>query len=394
MLAISDVGDRLFDSGVFLEKGSMVSGEYSTFVSSSPNGLSDTVTTCHAGKLMFKRCPNINEKWTIYFIQEGNAIPNVDYKRRLPNGLLVNFPDSMVLESGLIADSIMIEGVGTQYQTKSVVFKYLDLQTPYINGQPNFTGNKTSIQVRPFANKAVSEISGCWFDSAKVTFKGPNVSHIKYRWLGLVNEAEDSITELPISCRNCQTPKIAVDTNNKSYVVKIENEQNGCFRFDTVLVTGKSFVLPQFEIIGDTLKLHNTRSGYQYSWLVNGILALSGSYQITFNPEDQISLEVNSPNGCFKTIWKESISSSVSENKFPSFQISLFPNPAEENIKLEVKEEGNHFYKITSFNGQLILSGFFSESKILSLTKLKPGLYSVAVINDRGESKFSRFSKI
>ena len=184
-----------------------------------------------------------------------------------------------------------------------------------------------------------------------MTFKGPNVSHIKYRWLGLVNEVEDSITELPISCRNCQTPKIAVDTNNKSYVVKIENEQNGCFRFDTVLVTGKSFVLPQFEVYGDTIKLRNTRSGYQYSWLANGTLALSGGNLIVFNPGDQISLEVNSPDGCFKSIGPETIFSSVLNNEFHSFLISLFPNPATENIKLKVNKEGNHFYKIIGVNG-------------------------------------------
>ena len=393
VLAISDVGDRLFDSGVFLEKGSMVSGTYSTFVSSASNGLSDTIAACHAGKLMFKRCPNINEKWIIRYKKEGNAIADVDYKRRLPNGLLVNVPDSMVLEPGQIADSLMLEGFGSQFQNKNLVFKYLDIQTPYINGQPNFAGNETTIQVRSTANKAVSEISACWFDSAKVVFRGRSLPHIKYRWLGLLDTAEDSDSSLPMNCLDCKTPKIAVDTISKSYRVQIENEQNSCFRFDTVLVSGKPFVLPQFLVKNDTIQLTNTKPGYQYSWIVNGILALSGGEQITFETGDEISLNVSSPNGCFGTIDAQIFINSTRIKEDKSILVNLYPNPATNFIQIQTKAVEKFTYKIISSNGQILQEGNNFKTNTIGISNLSSGLYTIVLQNDKRKFISTRFSK-
>ena len=390
VLAISDVGDRLFDSGIFLERGSMISSAYSAQVSSQSNGLKDTITSCHPGKLLFKRCPNIDEKWTIRFRFEGSAIPNQDFKRRMPDGQLSNVPDSVVLAPGQISDSLLLEGIGSGMDIKNLIIKYLDLKNPFIGTQPNYSGNETNFQVRPFANKPISLISGCWFDSAQIAFQRPGLAQIQYRWLGLEEEGQELGL---INCDTCQSPKIVIDTINRSYAVEMENMVNSCTTRDTVSVSGIPFYLPQFSIVNDTIEIKNAQANYQYQWVVNGILALSNSYQIAYNENDQISLDVSTPKGCHITIYQNSILTEIKHAEGFNNLISIAPNPSNDYIQIKHPLISVFAYKIFSLTGKLKSQSRAFTSSNINIKGLESGLYHIVISDNSGHHFVSRFIK-
>ncbi len=390
VLAISDVGDRLFDSGIFIENGSLVSENFSAVISISENGLGDTLTACHPKKIIFKRLSGNNEKWTIHYVREGTAQANQDFIRRLPNGQIVAVPDSIVLEPNQSSDSLILEGKGKGMTNKTIVLKYLQIKNPYNNGQPNFTGIRSDLIVRPFANQPNPSISGCWNDSAQVTHQGRKLPHIRYRWLGLAEE--DSIAP-ELSCNDCPSPKISIDTSTKNYQVKIENELNSCFRFDTVSVLAKSFLEPGFTVNQNLIQLGNIVPGYVYKWIVNDIVALGSQTQISFNEGDNIKLEVSSPNGCSKIFGPEIIFTSSIQVKTNSSGFLVFPNPAKEILHLRLNESTGIDYQIIDFKGTLVAEGKALSNDIIELNSLQNGLYLIGITTKDGKKYHSRFSK-
>jgi len=389
VLAISDVGDRLFDSGVFIEKGSMVSGQYSTLMANQNIGLKDTVANCHPGKLLFKRCPNINEKWTIRFGFEGTAVPNVDFKIRQPGGGLISVPDFITLDSNQVADSLLFEGTGSGFETKTLKIKYLDLQNPFIDSMPNYAGNETILKVRPFANQPKSQILGCKSDSAQVVFEGPKLPHIRYRWIGL----EENSANETVSCDTCQEPKISVDSIDHRYAVRIENSLNQCFRLDTVLVSPKPFAEPVFQISQDSVSIKNYQTNYHYQWIVNGITALSNQPKIRFEAGEEINVEVFSPNGCHKLFNHQSIFTNNLLKLSESDPVQIYPNPCLTDLNLNIENLWNNEYEIWNLSGQKLMEGQIDVNKKINVRSLKTGLYTLKIKTRDLQEVIKRFSK-
>ena len=100
-MAISNVGDESFDSGVFLEAGSFASDAIEIEIGAS-NNISDTLIyrNCTEGLINFNRFScDLNEALTIFVEASGTAIENIDYEA---------FPDEIVFESGEQSNSLNI----------------------------------------------------------------------------------------------------------------------------------------------------------------------------------------------------------------------------------------------------------------------------------------------
>ena len=240
-LTVSDVSDRSYDSGVFIEAGSLRSSgvtlaQTSVFNTRFPYAIVD----CNPGKFIFERCAaNTIEPLVAKYKVGGSAVNGVDYKQLRNDGQLVTLPDSFVLASGQFMDSITLVGLDNPaWQTqssKNVVIRFLNSSRPYINGQPNYRGDSTVLVIkRKFVYEASSDISICrGDDSLLIPITSVNPLD-RYHWVQL--NGTDTTTAGSLSCTNCSDPRTFADTST-NYVIFVRDSLSGCVSNDTVKVT-------------------------------------------------------------------------------------------------------------------------------------------------------------
>ena len=239
-LTISDVSDRSYDSGVFIEAGSLRSSgvtlaQTSVFNTRFPYAIVD----CNPGKFIFERCSanTINPLIARYKVG-GTAVNGVDYKQLRNDGQLVTLPDSFVLAPGQFMDSITLVGLDNpNWQTqssKNVVIRFLNSSRPYINGQPNFRGDSTVLTIkRKFIYRASDDIAICRGEDSLLLPITESDSRDRYRWVQL--SGTDTIPTGSLSCTDCYNPRSFADTST-TYVLFVKDSLSGCVSNDTVLV--------------------------------------------------------------------------------------------------------------------------------------------------------------
>ncbi len=114
-IAIADVGDCEYDSGVMLKQGSFTGG--SAYVSShiTDTTLGDTlVRGCVSAQIIISIADTLTHDTTIHFTLTGSAINGIDY---------TYLPDSVVIPSGSIHDTLIINPLvdTTDYSLKFVI---------------------------------------------------------------------------------------------------------------------------------------------------------------------------------------------------------------------------------------------------------------------------------
>lgn len=126
-MGIGDVNDAFYDSGVFLEAGSLTS----TAISVDPVGMNPNDTTssqycvrgCLPGKFVFKRKGNLINPFTIKFIIGGTAVNGFDYTW---------IPDSTVIAAGDTVSTVLIHGLPVPATGPKIVKLYI--LAPYTCG--------------------------------------------------------------------------------------------------------------------------------------------------------------------------------------------------------------------------------------------------------------------
>lgn len=278
---VSDVTDRSYDSGVFIEKGSLRSSgvtavQSSVFSSRFPYA----IVNCNPGKFIFERCAaNTIDPLTAKYLLKGTAVNGVDYKWEKPNGDLVDFPESFTLESGKWIDSLILVGIDNptwdNVASKTVVVKFLNSAIPFLpNGQPNLRGDSTTMVLRKkFIYNAGPNIKLCQGSDTLLKPISPTVVSDRYRWVQL-NENNDTIPATSLSCTDCATPIASTDTNT-TYIVFVRDSISGCVSFDTIRV--EVFKIPTLALSsnkpgngvckGDEIRLFANPTGLDSSWV-------------------------------------------------------------------------------------------------------------------------------
>ena len=240
-LTISDVTDRSYDSGVFIEAGSLRSSgvtlaQTSVFNTRFPYAIVD----CNPGKFIFERCAaNTIDPLIARYKVGGTAINGVDYKQLRNDGQLVTLPDSFVLASGQFMDSLTLVGLDNpNWQTqssKSVVIRFLNSNRPYINGQPNYRGDSTVLTIkRKFIYRASDDIAICRGEDSLLLPITESDPRDRYRWVQLAGP--DTIPTGSLSCTDCDNPRSFADSTT-TYVLFVKDSLSGCVSNDTVKVT-------------------------------------------------------------------------------------------------------------------------------------------------------------
>ncbi len=122
-MVIADAGDPLYDSGVFLEAGSLSTGNFNiNTVAQLPYDTASLfcIKGCLPGRFRIRRSTVSTEAKTVRFITAGNAISGVDYSP---------VPDSVVIPANQAYADVVINGLPTPLAgTKTL---QLFIKSPY-----------------------------------------------------------------------------------------------------------------------------------------------------------------------------------------------------------------------------------------------------------------------
>ncbi len=337
-LTVSDVNDGSFDSGVFIEKGSLRSSVRTSVSTQYNDRFPYAIVNCNPGKIVFKRCYTI-DKAVIRYTIGGTAVNDVDYKERLTNGDLQPLLDSLVMEPGQEFDSIVVVGLDNptweNKPQKKMVLRFLNFSTPFVNGQPNFNGDSAIMIIRrKFIYNAGQDKEICQFVDTTITPNTPIYPGDKYIWRE-INAAGDTIVTSDLSCDTCRTP-IAMNDTTKTFVVFVTDSASRCVTSDTIRIKVQAIPTIQFSsqppgfavCRGLPIRIRanpaNADSSWRYEWF--NILAENSTDLIT--PESRRNRSLNVTELNLPQYFPVKVKTSLGCLKEDSIQVRILEKPA------------------------------------------------------------------
>lgn len=175
-LTVSDVTDNIYDSGVFIEAGSLESSGVTVVQSTVYNDrFPFAIVDCNPGRFLFERCSNDTaNRLTIPYLLDpvkSTAKNGLHVKQLDTLGNVVNLDNKFVLRKGRAIDTLVVLGfdsAGISWADtlpKKLYLRLLDPKTPYIGGNPNnpkYTGDTAVLIIRrKFNYKASKDIEIC-----------------------------------------------------------------------------------------------------------------------------------------------------------------------------------------------------------------------------------------
>jgi uncharacterized repeat protein (TIGR01451 family) len=171
----------------------------------------------------------------------------------------------------------------------------------------------------------------------------------------------------------------------------IDNRVSIYFDYNAPVVTnyaithiGQCINVPDVNIIIDGTNLLVDTEGAEYEWYLNGQQIVGGSGQSIIPAQSgNYSVTVIFDNGCESTSDLMLVSVSVGEEL--ADKIHLFPNPANENVLLELPQ-GNWQVSFCDITGKTLMdnSNLTEGRHLMNLSKLSGGLYLIHISSESG----------
>lgn len=388
VLVVSDVGDRLFDSGVFLENGSLQSASYKSEIFANPL-LGDTITGCHPAEIKFSRCPSIQDRWKIRFSFEGNARVNVDFKALNAQGEKMEVPDSLAFEPGQAEVSLRLVATNPDRGEKHLRIRHHSLFQDPGQSEIQFSGIEQSFEIRSMVTRPDSTQEVCWYDSSLISFKGPALQSLSYHWKEWKNE--NWVVPADFSCANCREPGFSLNSSSRFFKVEIMDASTGCMQTDSIRIKAKDFHLPQISFSNQGLSLSNTQLDYAYVWYLSGNPS-TGTVSPGYSPGDPMVLAVSAPNGCQK-VWTSEELSITPIRKKEARILSPYPNPGSRFFHLPGFPPGTHV-EVFGTDGNKMGTLEMNDAGQLDFISYPDGLYTITVRTEAGVAQTCRIFKV
>ncbi len=167
------------------------------------------------------------------------------------------------------------------------------------------------------------------------------------------------------------------------------NLSSGIVLYDTLSLTVVQYPKPKASNTGPYLELDviklQAEGGLKYEW--SGPLGFTSKEQ---NPEIPNALSINS--GTYRVnVWGEAdcLSSTSTDvkveilmsNEDEKIQVKVYPNPAQDFIRLDVPFEGLSTAILYSIDGKVLKNAVFEKSTSIKISDLSAGLYFIKVQN-------------
>jgi gliding motility-associated-like protein len=278
-LAISDAGDGIYDSGVFLEAGSLTA--YGTTIVGvtgyfDPNtGEAAVVEGCATGAFNFVLPSAAADTTVVHFEMSGSATNGSDY---------VQVPDSLIFYPGDSVKSIIInpidDGTGEGAEVVTVYLYVPCSQQPYDSARIIILEELIAI--------AESDTTICIGQSAELT------ANIAPSWLWSPSTG--------VACTTCQTTTVTpLATTTYTLTITL----GPCTATDIVTVTVDNplpvFAGPDVEICnGSSVQLNAINAG-SYTWFPPVGLSCTDCPDPVASPPSTTTYVVTGTSGCFTT---------------------------------------------------------------------------------------------
>ena len=248
-LTVSDVTDNIYDSGVFIEAGSLESSGVTVVQSTVYNDrFPFAIVDCNPGRFVFERCSNDTAGRLVipYLIDplKSSAFNGKHVKQLDTNGNVVNLDYRFVLRKGKITDTLTVLGfdsAGISWADtlpKKLYIRLLDTKTPYFGGNPNlpnYSGDTAVLLIkRKFNYKASKDTSYCPGQEKLLETRQTSPSIYYYQWKEL-NRLGDTVATGSLDCDTCFNPISRSDSSTR-YVVFVRDKRTSCLSSDTVNV--------------------------------------------------------------------------------------------------------------------------------------------------------------
>lgn len=292
-IVIADAGNAKYDSGVFLEAGSLKTGDYKVNAIASPvydSMAPICIKGCLPGRFRIKNPKTRAQPQVIRFTTAGTAISGVDY---------MPLADSVVIPAYATSADVLVYGIPTAANgTKTLM---LTIYAPSICNSISYVADSASITIYDTLHitAAPADTTVCAGDKVQMHVTGDDIYN--YNWTPVTALSNAEIKE----------PQAMPEVNTIYTVTAVMPGTSCPFRTATVNVTVRSTAF--VDMVADTQVCYNTaftlspqvspiNSFYSYQWAgpnsfsssllsptVPAGIAASGIYSLTVT---------NDTNGC------------------------------------------------------------------------------------------------
>lgn len=357
-LAVSDIGDGAYDSGVFLQANSFFTNAVKLDVVSSSQHSAKSVEGCASGMFKFSIHDPAIQNDTVRFTIEGSALNGVDYDL---------IPSYVVIPAGSDSVSLTINPI-IDALSEGIEDVILHVQvSPY--GTQDISLNIFDDYI--FQGSACVDQTICNGQAATLSASGGSF----YYW----NTGET-------------TSLIQVNPNvNSNYSVEIYDSL-GCSMIDSVFVTVNNNPTAGFNFSNNGQEgiSFNDQSLNGTSWYWD---FGNGNYSIEQNPVFSYLSQGNYTvmqvvqNSCGSDTSYQTISILLNvTNNYTASKIELFPNPNDGNFYINYKSENNNdlLIQIINTNGKTVYSQNIGNNNLsgnnpINIKNLSKGLYQLKI---------------
>lgn len=254
-MVIADAGNALYDSGVFVESGSLQSGSNLLSLNANTNSLGQKfiVKTCASTSFTINRLTPKNYAQTYKLTYSGTAVQGVDVS---------TLPDSLIIPAGSAIVQTPITGLATPLNgLKTLTIK---LHSPYVCDAPNTILDSVTLYIYDSLSVKISTSDTvlCKGDSINLKVQGEDI--VQYTWS----------PNAAISNNKIKSPQVHPSVSTK-YVVIGTLPGSGCnAKKDSIFIKVdeiptlilKDEEICQYQSILLQAQISPAYFGYQYVW--------------------------------------------------------------------------------------------------------------------------------